>query len=91
MIHRITFPVSDLCSRGEAALVRNQVVPLFEKRKQVDFDFSGVESISSSYADELFGILIRYFGVEPALRYIRIKNANERCLEIIATAMDGRC
>ena len=85
----ITFDQSDLCSRSQASIVRKKVIPFFEAKRQVIFDFSNVETMSGSYANELFGALTRMFGIELAIMCIRLVGANEHCAEAVARQIDS--
>ena len=87
----ITFEYSDLCCRSQAKLVREEVIPQFDAKSQVVFDFSNVETIGWSYANELFGVLTRMFGVERAVHGIRLIGANDNCTEAVARAIDKWC
>ena len=62
-------------SRGAGEKIRNKMKPILDKGGYVTLDFSGVEQVTQSFIDELFGIFIRSFGIE----YIRgkIKLVNE--------------
>lgn len=69
--------------RIEKAFLNNDVM-------KIKIDLAGVESISESYADEIFGVLVEEFGCEDVLSKIQILNAKNYVLENIAIVIDRR-
>lgn len=67
--------------RGQAA--RERVLP---EAREVIFDCEGIESMSASFADELFGKL----AVQPGRPHIRVINAAKDILEVIRFAVNER-
>lgn len=67
----------------EKAFVNNNIM-------KIQIDLSGVEAISESYADEIFGVLVEEFGFEDVLSKIQITNAKNYVLENIAIVIDRR-
>jgi hypothetical protein len=55
---------SDISSRDRAAHLRRAILEDHQKSSRVVLDFSGVRTISESFADELFGVLIEEKGEE---------------------------
>lgn len=88
----IVFEASHLASRHTASQVRDIVMAYLsdESVARVVFDFSTVSGISSSYADELFGIIAEKIGKDAALKRLRVKNASKFTLKIIAECIKVR-
>lgn len=86
----ILFNNTDLASRSVARVKRQEVEPLILAGETLVFDCSKVESISGSYADELFGVLALQFGEETLLSKIKLRNCKEHCLEVIAESIMKR-
>jgi anti-anti-sigma regulatory factor len=63
---------TDLASRRSAAQLRQNIESVLNSRKKIVFDLSSVESISESYADELFGVLAFKYGIEKFVASILI-------------------
>ena len=53
----IKLPGTDLASRQTAATVRHNVASAVSSGNKVVVDLSEIESVSYSYADELFGVI----------------------------------
>lgn len=84
-------PAGDLASRRSAIVQRKQLEQLFCQNRDVIFvDVKEVQSISESYADEVFGVLVMQYGVEEILERIKIVNANTYALQSIAAVIDRR-
>ncbi len=64
-------------SRGSAEKIREKIKPSLDKGSSVTLDFVGVENITQSFADEIFGIFVRAFGVDYIKGKLLIVNANE--------------
>jgi hypothetical protein len=56
----------------------------------VDLDLSGVYSISESYSDEIFGVLVVKFGA-TVLKQVKVRNASPSILKSIAKAINVCC
>lgn len=85
-------PKGFLASRALAIPHRNNIEQAFHSIEimKIQIDLSEVESISESYADEIFGVLVAEFGYEDVLNKIQINNAKEYVLENIAIVIDRR-
>lgn len=85
-------PYGDLASRTLAVPFRQMLETAFieDKSSIIELDLKAVQSISESYADELFGILVKEFGVETVLDRMKIINADDYVLESIASVIDRR-
>lgn len=86
----IALPGTDLASRRTAATVRYHVVSAVSSGNVVVIDLSDVESLSYSYADELFGVLAAVQGWEWLIEKVRIVNAKEHVLRVIAEVINRR-
>ena len=80
---------SDLASRHTAAIVRFDIERAVQNGEIVIVDLRDVLSISESYADELFGILVARYGLRWLGENVRI-SAQQRVLLSIATALKNR-
>lgn len=86
---------TDVSSRQRAASLRAVVESYVSENGQVELDFVGVRTISSSFADELFGILVashgdtwfrdhvRVVGLTPPLRRIVLESVFNRVGEAV--------
>ncbi len=86
----LTIADTDLGSRHAAAKFR----ALVEKRTFADgklvVDLGAVLSISESYADELFGVLVARYGLKWFVEHIAIRAAGPAVFHVIATAIRSR-
>lgn len=64
-------------SRGNGKIIREEVKPLLDAGESVTLDFVGVDTVTQSFADEIFGIFIRAFGVGYIKDKLLIVNFNE--------------
>ncbi len=85
-----TFERTDLASRSLAAKERATIESLLSTNDTVKVDLAKVSSISESYADELFGVLVLQRGLEYVTKHLRIVNAADSVLRPIAVAMKRR-
>lgn len=81
---------SDLASRNLASKERSALHNRLKNHGQVVIDLAGVESISESFADELFGVLVLEKGFDFVVKHIKIINAADDVLRSIAIAMKRR-
>lgn len=89
----ITFNNTDLASRSAAAKKRAEIESLLStsvKDTIISIDLSGVESISGSYADELFGMLAQKLGEEAFIQQFKFIRAKDHCLTVIAECIITR-
>lgn len=86
---RIVITDSDLSSRRSGAVLR---VAISERLRTgiVELDLANVKTISSSYADELFGVFVQEYGVQELLQKVRFGNARPEVLKSIAAAIRYR-
>lgn len=89
-IKNIKLTGSDLASRSVARSVRLDLISSFDEDTKIIFDFTEVKSLSASYADELFGVLVKTFGYEQVLSSVRIRDAKRPILLTIADVIERR-
>ncbi len=84
-------PSSDLASRKLAIIERSKIENHISNQDAlIKLDMSNVASISESYSDELFGILVKRYGSEAVLNSINLLNAKEHVLLSIAQVINRR-
>ncbi|MFM8331583.1 MAG: STAS-like domain-containing protein [Candidatus Methylumidiphilus sp.] len=81
---------TDLASRRSASQLRHVVTSTLNEGKKVVIDLSNVASISPSYADELFGILVLEYGIKRFFETVTVKKASTVVLRQIAEAIKER-
>lgn len=86
----IDFPAGDLAGRHAAVPFRIQAAALIRDGVTIRFNLGGVLSLTGSYADELFGVLTREFGLALLRDRIVLINASEPVLKAIAEAIARR-
>lgn len=83
-------PVGDLASRSRAIGERKKIEELLKENKHILVDCGEVLSISESYADEIFGVLVVQKGFDFLLENLTIVNARKHVLQSIASVIDRR-
>lgn len=86
----ITLSGVDLASRQTAAVQRQRLLSAAQTTDRITVDLAGVLSISYSYADELFGVLAATQGWDWVARHVRLVNANDHALHVIAEIINRR-
>lgn len=81
---------TDLASRRSAALLRASVNELLDNNVVVKIDLSNVQSISESYADELFGILVLEHGLGFFANNVSIECNEHGVLKYVVKAIKER-
>lgn len=81
---------SDLSSRKSAAIVRDHILKSVTSDAKVTVDLSTVLSISESYADEAFGVLVVANGIEWFVLNIQLSAARDSVLKTIAQVIQRR-
>lgn len=86
-----SLPSSDLASRKLAIVERTKIENyIVNKNVLVKLDMDKVASISESYSDEFFGVLVKRYGASTVLSSINIINAKEHVLLSIAQVISRR-
>lgn len=80
----------DVRSRGGGQRVRQQLENLLQSAETITVDFDGVEVISSSFADEVFGRLFVSLGPRTFTKRVVLTNVNEDIDGLIDFAIDQR-
>lgn len=89
-VHR-RLPSGDLSSRRLAISQRRLLEDdIASPSVVVVLDLADVTSISESYADEIFGVLVSRFGLESVISHLKIQNASSFVLRSIASVMKRR-
>lgn len=86
----ITLDGPDLTSRRAAVPVRLKVEALASAKNRVVIDLTAVESVSDSFADELFGVLALNNGLKWCSDHISVY-ARDSVLRAIAAVVERRC
>ncbi|MFC3679394.1 STAS-like domain-containing protein [Bacterioplanoides pacificum] len=84
------FAKSCLSSRPYGASIRREWVSMLEAGNCILVDCSEVDSISDSFADELFGILSVELTPETLCEAVKLSNISDSCLQTIAEAIQER-
>lgn len=87
---KISLPGGDLASRHLAVAERQKIESYLNEKQKVEVDLKEVESISESYSDELFGVLVAKLGLAGVLSLLHVINANQTTLKSIAIVMHRR-
>lgn len=69
---------------------RSSLYQQLTERDQVVFDLGEVGSISESFADQLFGVLVLERGFDFVFKHVKVINAADDVLRSIAIAMKRR-
>tara|TARA_B110000196_G_scaffold216733_1_gene186106 strand:- start:350 stop:652 length:303 start_codon:yes stop_codon:yes gene_type:complete len=86
-----SLPRSDLASRKLAIIERNKIESYIStKDVLIKLDMANISSISESYSDELFGVLVLRYGIDTVLNAINVNNAKKHVLLSIAQVMNRR-
>jgi len=84
-------PSGDLASRNLAIPQRQKIEEAISSQESViEIDLRSVSSISESYADELFGVLVKQYGQEFVLNHMKLVNAGDFILQSIASVIKRR-
>lgn len=85
-----TFQRTDLASRTLAARERSAIDHKLDGNQRLTIDLANIASISESFADELFGVLVLQRGLTFVTTHLKIINAKDSVLRSIAVAMKRR-
>ena len=81
---------TNLGTRSDGREIRNQIINEINKGEKVFLDFSDVEMISGSFADECLGIMIAERGFDFVKNNISIKNSNPSVTLVLKQTMKNR-
>ncbi len=79
-----------LSTRVAGAAMRKQIIFCIEKNERIIFDFSGVEMVSNSFADECFAKLVLDFDLPKVKEYTTFQNASPFIKAVIANSFKER-
>ena len=68
--------------------LRMQVEESINNTENIVFDFAGIDIISHSYADEIFGKLIKKYGLTKFKEHTNFLNANSFVTDIIINVIN---
>lgn len=88
--YEININHSDLASRQAAAQLRAKIESHVQSGSHVAISFKEVFSISESYADELFGVLVLRYGLDWLVDNIGFEHINSASFKAIANAIHQR-
>lgn len=80
---------TDLASRRSAANLRSSVESCLLQGVAV-LDLSQVQSISESYADEFFGVLVDHYSLPWVFSRLKVEGANQAAVRTITQAIRYR-
>jgi hypothetical protein len=81
---------TNLGTRISGAEVREQIIGHLNNGEKLVFDFSDVEVVSNSFADECFAKLIFNFEMDKIKEFTTFQNASPFIKTVIATAFKER-
>jgi hypothetical protein len=70
-------------SRGSGEKIRELIKPILDENEKVTLDFVGIDMITQSFADEIFGILVRSFGIDYIKNKLLMVNYNDDVRQIV--------
>ncbi|WP_427926122.1 STAS-like domain-containing protein [Xanthomonas campestris] len=80
---------TDLASRASAAALRNEVEDVL-RSGHVVLDFKSVLSVSESYADEFFGVLIEHYSIAWVFSRLQVVGTSPEVVRTIRKAIRYR-
>ena len=87
----IHFPTGHLATRKSAIPYRDQIIKAIDDNSfSIIIDLSKTEGMSTSFADECIGILVKIYGWDIVKEKIRISGGNSSVAKTIATAILDR-
>ncbi|OAM51997.1 hypothetical protein A7981_00435 [Methylovorus sp. MM2] len=81
---------TDLSSRKTAAVVRQKILLAVSEGKTISIDLSDVHSISESYADEAFGVIVASQGLNWLVKNVQFQSEKDAVIKSIASAINRR-
>lgn len=82
-----TFKHTDLSSRNTASQERQRLMTVLSHSQKTEIDLSNVESMSESFSDEFFGVIVLSKGYDYLRENIVIKNAKPNVKTSIGRAI----
>jgi hypothetical protein len=87
---RLVINETDPASRRAGSLLREEIENSCRDSEIVTVDLGAVLSISESFADELFGVLVSRKGLQWLSEHVAISNAKPAVIRTIADAVSSR-
>lgn len=82
---------TDISSRTEASRLRNEVIKIACGPEAIArLDFGNVRTLSDSFADELFGVLVAQRGEGWFKSHVQVVNLSRIARQTILDAVQGR-
>jgi hypothetical protein len=81
---------TQLSTRIAGAAIRKKIVQSIERNEKVIFDFSEVEIVSNSFADECFAKLMLDFDLSKVKEHTTFQNASPFIKAVIANSFKER-
>lgn len=84
---------TDISNRYQAAILRQEVATTIDAHgadSTIEFDFSGVRSMSDSLADELFAVLVEERSEDWFRQHIRVRNLTPLLRKTLLEAIQSR-
>lgn len=81
---------STLSTRQSGRIAFDAAMSALAQGERVEFDFSGVDSVTNSFADELFGRLALELGLEKLRANTSFSNINRTSARFIRSVIDRR-
>lgn len=81
---------SSLGTRELGLKTRNQIVAALNENQKIVFDFTGVEVVSNSFADECFAKLVLFFDFNKVKQNTTFQNTSPFIKTVIANAFKAR-
>ncbi|MCD2424934.1 STAS-like domain-containing protein [Niabella pedocola] len=79
-----------LGTRVHGAEIRSQIVEAMKQSDKIVFDFSDVETVSNSFADECFAKLTLFFSLDEVKSKTTFVNASPFIKAVIANSFKAR-
>lgn len=80
----------DLGTRQLGELVRNRLLPLIQQEDKVVLDFSGVNVVSNSFADECIAKLLLFMSLDELKARTTFQGLNRVAHDSVLTALQRR-
>ena len=77
------FEVDFIGGRTEGELIRNKIEQCIKSGEVATIDFTGIETITQSFADEIIGLFVRSNGIEFIKKHIKVINASKTIRTIL--------
>ncbi|MBL7796328.1 MAG: DUF4325 domain-containing protein [Saprospiraceae bacterium] len=91
VVYRLADAETGTGTRKSGEKIRNDLINLYnDSKKGIVIDFEGIAVVSSSFADELVGKMIVYFGFFGFNQIVRLKNMNPTIQAVVERSVAQR-